>query len=65
MNGRIIDKINGSGADNQVLLTLGSNKLLFSENQRWIIGNVVLIYCESAFNAIKKSNDNVIKCDVS
>ena len=40
MNARVIDKINDCGAENQMLLTLGSNKLVFSQNQRWILGNL-------------------------
>jgi hypothetical protein len=38
MSKKIIDEIIEHGKENHVMLTLGSNKLVFAQNERWIIG---------------------------
>ena len=42
MNDRVLEKINAA-SDDQIVLTLGSNRLVFAQHQQWILGETVVV----------------------
>mmetsp|Transcript_6642 Transcript_6642/g.10887 ORF Transcript_6642/g.10887 Transcript_6642/m.10887 type:complete len:129 (-) Transcript_6642:217-603(-) len=59
MSQRVIDKINEHGAANHVMLTLGSNKLVFAQNERWIIENSDLDVAAAEILRLAEENENL------